>query len=228
MRVKKLLILLALYSVFVTCITSCKTTPFGTAASSSESNLSRMLKSLKNDKSVVCYAESHDSKKIAVVENKPNAAYSDLYLFDVSSRQKIEIAISDNQSSLHTLIWSYDDKYFSVNDGTGVQVDTYIINVATNSIQLTVGNCGMVWNYNKNIIAFTVENSSVQTDEPTELGGSTDVVIYDIITLKHRKVLYANKEYLYNLVKWDEAGLTLGEHYIASGGMKNLTLKISQ
>jgi hypothetical protein len=200
-----------------------------TAKPSAKSNLSSIVASLKQDKNVSEYAVSHNSDKIAVIRTNAQGSRS-AYVITVANKKQQLVQITEF-SVLHSFIWSYNDKYLSIIDGTTTGQTVYILNASNLTKHLTVCSAcgdGMVWSYGSNVAAFSVINTAVKPVIDSDLGGGTDIIIYNIDTLKYRRVIKANPQYEYNPAKWNKDGLSIDKWDIVSNKKTTLTLKTSK
>ena len=205
MKIKLIVISMITCILLIFSLVSCKN--IVSTSTDSKSKVSEIVNSLKKDSSVKEYAISHNSKKIAVIkliDNKYEA-----YITEVADNKQSIISDIKALSQLYTLSWSYNDKYIAIDDGTSDEFITYIINTSTLKEQLQIGDTGFVWANNKNSIAIEIVDDSVPQITPTELTGSSGVVTYDVDTNQKQVYLEPNPQNVYNVIKWDNTGLTV-------------------
>ncbi|MDR3552980.1 MAG: hypothetical protein P4L75_07640 [Clostridia bacterium] len=207
--------------VALVCALVAVSVPICSAASpKTSSNLSAIVASLKKDKNVKQYTVSRDSKEVAVVKEVATDK-ARLYVIIVSSKKQNATNVT---GMLYDPKWSYNDQYISVEDGTAVLHKTHIVTASTFRRHLTVVDTGMVWAYKSNVIAFAVVNK-IKPAKDIELNGTTDIIVYNMSTLKYRRVLKATSEILYTPVKWDKNGLWVDKSFL--NGKKSVTVKLN-
>jgi Tol biopolymer transport system component len=176
------------------------------SVSSVQSDLNTAVNQLKSDKSVEQYEVSHNSAKIAIIKTTGNEL--NLSVLTLASNQEIKIA--EITGNLYDPKWSYDDKYFTVNEGTSILRNTYVLYSDSLKIKNQVANTGMLWAPYSESIAFAIVNK-VRPAVDIELDGTTDIYIYDMDHLKSRSILKATKYFMYSPIKWDKSGLYISK-----------------
>lgn len=184
--------------------------------------LSPAISALKANKNVKQYAVSHSGQKIAVIKKNAAGEY-DLFVMTASGKKSDRIAKVSGM--LYDPKWSFDDKYLSVENGTAVLKETDIITVSALKKRWAVQNTGMVWAKKSESIAFSVVNPSVKRAVATELDGATDVIVYNIDTIKYKRIIKADPHYDYRPLKWDGSGLSIQKSALIGG--KTETLKFA-
>jgi Tol biopolymer transport system component len=187
------------------------------------SPLSSVVSALKADKNVRQYAVSHGGQKIAVVKKNSGGEY-DLYIMTAANKKLDKVAKVSGM--LYDPQWSYDDKYLSVEDGTGALKETDIVTVSALKKRWGVQNTGMVWAQKSESVAFSVVNPAVKQAVETELDGATDVIVYNMDTIKYKRIIKADARYDYRPLKWDGSGLVIQQASLVGGKTETLKYKI--
>jgi hypothetical protein len=181
-------------------------------ASSEKSDLSVIVDSLKKEKDITEYAVSHDLREIAVIKMKTGGLF-EFYVITVSNKKITEVTLPDDVFALHTIKWSYNDKYFSVEDGSSMQCGVYIFSFPTLEKRLSLGIAGnFLWANKSNTVVFAEVNKMVKEAVQTELDGAAEIKIYNIDTLTSRILINAKSQYYYNPAKCDEKGLLINKY----------------
>lgn len=224
MNLKKLCCLLlsaATVAVFAPAAVAAKPT----AATSSTTVLTSAVASVKAEKTVKQYTVSHSGQKIAFIKKGTGDAFA-LCVMTVADKKLIKVAKLSGM--LYDPKWSYDDKYLSVEDGTAVTKVTHIVTVSTLRNRWAVQNTGMVWAKKSESIAFSVVNPSVKQVVETELDGATDVIVYNIDTIKYKRIIKADARYDYQPAKLDGTELTVKRSSLVGGKIVMLNYSITK
>lgn len=170
-----------------------------------------IMGSIKTDKSVQEYAVSHNGKTAAVIRfiKKDDTTAGQLDIVDISGNQQKTVAGISNDD-LHTITWSHDDSYLSVDAGTAAQHTVYVIKTTAAKKVLTLGATSkVIWSDQADFFAVSAANKKIKQVEFTELDGTPEVRVYDMNTLNSKVVMEADSQYECNPVKWDKSGLSV-------------------
>ncbi len=185
--------------------------------------LASTVKKLKNDKTVEQYEVSHNSMLIAVIRRE-NDELGSFSLLNVSEEKEIPIPAVE-KGNLYDPKWSFDDKYVSVEEGTAVQHNTFVLDPSSLKIRTQIGNTGMVWAPDSETAAFSTVNREIKPVIEMELDGTADLTIYNLDSLKSKRILKGTANIMYRPEKWDKSGLYVNKSTLNPNKTEIITVK---
>ena len=161
---------------------------------------------LKSDKTVTQFAVSHGKNRAAVIRDKGSHTLAFSLLSAETGKETAVAAVPEG--NLYDPVWSFDDRYLAVEEGTSVLRTTYFLRPVTGGLRAKVENTGMVWSPDSERVALAVVNKTRPVVD-LELDGTTDIQILNVGTMKLQTVLRAGADVMYSPAKWDASGLTV-------------------
>jgi len=166
---------------------------------------------LEQDENVSEIIWSNDKLRVAYLKEIGDFQ-KELYMWDTTEEK--EVKVEGLEGNLYDITWSPDDIWVTVNNGTSNLYETLIINPFNLMIQYTIVNsAGPVWCEDSNKIAFAVPNNK-EAIVPTELSGTTDLIVFYLDTMTQYTVLEGESDFSYAPLDWNNDELKYGKYYL--------------
>lgn len=165
---------------------------------------------VNNDNKIDEIVWSNDEEKVCFTRINESMEY-ELFIWKVGQAEEKQVAgIIGN---LYDISWSPNNKYVTLNEGTSVLYETFIILVNDMEVlDKVVCTGGPIWSMDSNSILFAILNDKKPTVD-LELDGTTDLMVYDLNLMRKEIILEASNDYMYNPVSWDEEGIKYKKEY---------------
>lgn len=179
---------------------------------------------LKRQEGVVLISWAPDKSSVAY--SVGDMGWDDqLYLWNTGELEPVEIeGAIDMLCEFH---WSPNSEYVLADAGSSIVRQGYIINTKDCNFIDTISYIGTVyWSPDSKWIALG-EESNIKPEVDIELGGTVDLLIYNILTKEKKYIAKGTAEYQYFPDKWDEDGLSYVKAYFTDPDNQELMIYVA-
>lgn len=172
---------------------------------------------LEERKDIYAITWSFDRALVAFAQGDTNSWEGQIYIWKVG--EKTPTIISEIDDRICEFFWSPNSSYVFVDTGTSLQRGGIIISAKELKKVATIGYIGgPLWSPDSKWVVVGIE-SNIPPITPTELGGTVDLIIYNVENQEKKLIAQATSEFYYLPFKWDEDGkLTYRKIYFDNPG----------